>query len=155
MNFFRGFRGVLSFLCLAIGEDVKRQTKKGWQELATEWAFQGVVTDWSPRFQEKFTCDEVGLRCSPWEATDNKILQTWCCHWEMNHIYDQLEYLAAHHGIDYELGDGCALGSTKLSNFMPWDIDGDVYVSTKAIYDFFQPGQKGTRALQEEGILGL
>ena len=127
---------MLSFLCFGIGEDVKRQTKKGWQELATEWAFQGGVTDWSPRFQEKFSCDEVGLRCSPWEATNNKTLQTWCCHQEINHIYDQLEYLATNHGIDYELAYGCALGGTKISNFMPWDIDGDVHIRFDQIDNF-------------------
>ena len=58
-------------------------------------------------------------------------------------------------GFHYEIDSGTLLGAVKFNNFIPWDIDGDVYVSTKAIYDFFQPGQKGTRSLQEEGILGL
>ena len=58
-------------------------------------------------------------------------------------------------GFHYEIDSGTLLGAVKFNNFIPWDIDGDVYVSTKAINDFFQPGQKGTRSLQEEGILGL
>ena len=57
-------------------------------------------------------------------------------------------------GFHYEIDSGTLLGAIKFNNFIPWDVDGDVYISTKAIYDFFQAGQNGTTALEKKGISG-
>ena len=57
-------------------------------------------------------------------------------------------------GFHYEIDSGTLLGPVKFNNFIPQDIDGDVYISSKAIFDFFQPGQQGTTFLQKEGIAG-
>ena len=35
---------------------------------------------------------------------------------------------------------GSLLGAVKLSNFIPWDIDGDVYIPTEHMYHFHKNG---------------
>ena len=57
-------------------------------------------------------------------------------------------------GFHYEIDSGTLLGAVKFNNFIPWDVDGDVYVPTRSIFKFFQPKQKGTKSLEKEGISG-
>ena len=67
-------------------------------------------------------------------------------------VFDRLSNELSFH---YEIDSGTLLGAVKLNNFIPWDVDGDLFVSSYAIFDFFQPGQKGAESLQIEGISGM
>ena len=58
-------------------------------------------------------------------------------------------------GFHYEIDSGTLLGAVKFNNFVPWDIDADVDISSRAIFDFFQPGQLGTRAFEKDSIAGF
>lgn len=53
--------------------------------------------------------------------------------------------------IDYQLDSGSALGAVKLQNFIPWDIDIDIYLRTKDI-DLFKPGGPAYQYLTSKGI---
>ena len=65
-----------------------------------------------------------------------------------------LDNLSEELDFHYEIDSGTLLGAVKFNNFIPWDVDGDVYVQTQSIFQFFQPKQKGTKSLEKEGISG-
>ena len=49
------------------------------------------------------------------------------------------------------LHSGSALGAVKLQNFIPWDIDIDIYLRTEDI-DLFKPGGPAYQYLTSKGI---
>ena len=65
-----------------------------------------------------------------------------------------LDDLSLELDFHYEIDSGTLLGAVKFNNFIPWDVDGDVYVPTRSIFQFFQPEQKGTKSLEIQGISG-
>ena len=67
-------------------------------------------------------------------------------------VFDRLSSELSFH---YEIDSGTLLGAVKLNNFIPWDLDGDLFMSSHAIFEYFQEGQMGTKYLQKEGISGI
>ena len=59
-----------------------------------------------------------------------------------NHIVKTMNLVAKETGLHYELDSGSILGAVKLNNFIPWDIDGDIYISTEDM-KYFQKGGIG------------
>ena len=45
-------------------------------------------------------------------------------------------------GIHYEISSGSALGAVKLGNYLPWDIDGELFVQAEKIH-LLRPGRRG------------
>ena len=45
------------------------------------------------------------------------------------------------------------LGAVKFNNFIPWDIDGDIYIPSEHIH-LFDRGADGTLAFEKAGIEG-
>ena len=66
-----------------------------------------------------------------------------------------LDRISEELSFHYEIDSGTLLGAVKFNNFIPWDIDGDVYMSSNAIFEFFQPGGEGTNSFKKEGISGV
>jgi hypothetical protein len=56
-------------------------------------------------------------------------------------------------GFHYELDSGSLLGAVKLNNFIPWDIDGDLYIPSEQLH-IFDRGATGALAFEEAGIEG-
>jgi hypothetical protein len=56
-------------------------------------------------------------------------------------------------GFHYELDSGSLLGAVKLNNFIPWDIDGDLYIPSEQLH-IFDRGAPGALAFEEAGIEG-
>ena len=83
------------------------------------------------------------------------MLSPWCCNQALTHILYAFDRLSNELNFHYEIDSGTLLGAVKFSNYIPWDIDGDLFVSSAAIFDFFQPGQKGAKNLQKQGISGM
>ena len=86
--------------------------------------------------------------------TYNHVLSPWCCNNALSHMLRVLDDLSHELDFHYEIDSGTLLGAVKFNNFIPWDVDGDVYVPTRSIFKFFQPKQKGTKSLEKEGISG-
>jgi len=135
----------------SLGRDVEEVGRDGWQTLARKWRIQGVVTDWRPRFQEKFSCDEIGIKCDAWKSSADFQLLPWCCVEAWRHLFTSFEYLAEHHGLQYEMNCGTALGAVKMGGFMPWDIDADCDFRSDQI-DSFKIGGVGEAYLKKNNI---
>ena len=86
--------------------------------------------------------------------TENHVLSPWCCNTALTHMLSVFDRLSEELGFHYEIDSGTLLGAVKFNNFIPWDIDGDVYISSSAIFEFFQAGQHGTKSLENQDISG-
>ncbi|KAG1664524.1 hypothetical protein GQR58_019769 [Nymphon striatum] len=96
--------------------------KKSWSPLATKWEFDYVKID--SKITHKFTCEEIKYKCNMMN-TKNFILPT-CCYDVMSHSLKFFAEFMQNHNISYQINTGSVLGATKLSDMMPWDLDGDL-----------------------------
>ena len=133
---------------------VTKTSKKDLQPLAESRRVMAVSTYNPPSATFKFNCSEVGLSCDPFTASDNHVLVPWCCAEATIYMLRVFDNILTELGFHYEMTTGTLLGAVKLSNFIPWDIDGDTYIPTKAM-PHFQKGQKGYNLLEEAGITGM
>lgn len=78
--------------------------------------------------------------------TDLDLFRVIVCCFTINVIHFRL-------GFHYELDSGSLLGAVKLNNFIPWDIDGDIYIPTHSM-NLFDHGEVGEKGLLEAGIEG-
>ena len=66
-----------------------------------------------------------------------------------------MDNIANVHSIHYEVGSGTAIGAVKLSNFIPWDIDADTYVTKPVFMELFSSkAQMGIVAFEKAGMKG-
>ena len=66
-----------------------------------------------------------------------------------------LDSIAEAYKFHYEIGAGTALGTVKLSNFIPWDIDADTHVNQEIFMKYFaKEGAAGSKAFDAAGIKG-
>ena len=59
--------------------------------------------------------------------------------------------MATRLGFHYELDSGSVLGAVKMRDFIPWDIDGDVYLPTIVIREKWR---QLTEGFENAGIRG-
>ena len=69
----------------------------------------------------------------------------------MRSVIDELD---SEFGIHYEISSGSALGAVKLGNYLPWDIDGELFVQAEKIH-LLRPGRRGHDVLLRERHLFL
>ena len=50
------------------------------------------------------------------------------------------------------MNSGSLLGAVKLNNFIPWDIDGDLYMLSNDLFKHFGNDGEGRRMFREAGI---
>ena len=65
-----------------------------------------------------------------------------------------LEKALAEVGSHYEISHGTLLGALKVKGFLPWDVDGDLFVPGPIPMPFFKKGGRGRALLEEAGISG-
>jgi len=134
-----------------IQSEVPHFDRSTWKFIAKRHRFQGVTEDSAPRMATSFKCEEVGLNCSPRQQQEDGLLLPWCCLANYAQMLDLLEQLSLRHRFHYELDAGSLLGGVKIGHFIPWDIDGDIYVPTEA-NALFRPGGVAYESLKEAGI---
>jgi hypothetical protein len=135
----------------SIGDDLLPPSDQEWLQLAKKWGLQGISKDLGPKKIHSFSCSEVGLKCEPARQTKSFIVP-WCCVQSAMHIISTMDRIADIAGLHYELDSGSVLGAVKLHNFIPWDIDGDLYIPTEDMHHFHKNGT-GRIILEEEGIV--
>jgi hypothetical protein len=62
-----------------------------------------------------------------------------------------MDGLSVDMGIHYEISSGTLLGAVKLNNYLPWDIDGELFVQSEKMH-LLRPGRRGHDVLDEAGI---
>ena len=120
--------------------------------MAQKWQIQEVSIDHGPADEKlvEFTCQDIKMVCEPEQQTQS-FLAPLCCSRAANHIVRVLDAISTHLDIHYELDSGSLLGAVKLNNFIPWDIDGDVYIDTQDMKHFHYNGS-ARFILNAEGI---
>ena len=122
-----------------------------WLNLAPLHFFQGVVLNHAPRVSHTFSCDQAGLSCNARAQQRQALLLPWCCQKSFSLIMSHLEDLSVKLNFHYEVDAGTALGGVKLGHYIPWDIDADIFIPTKAI-EHFKDGGKGKEVMEKAGI---
>ena len=117
----------------------------------------------------------IDLTCNPEKQTQFYIIPR-CCIYAAHHLVKVLDHASSVAGFHYELNSGkilflykfiskilfyylshfyertgSLLGAVKLHNFIPWDIDGDVYIPTEHMHYFHENGI-ARFILESEGI---
>ena len=121
-----------------------------WSALAQKWKFLGVSIEMGPAKVLEFSCETIGTECNPTVQTKS-ILAPWCCTYAANHIVTVMNKITKEVGVHYELDSGSLLGAVKLNNFIPWDVDGDIYIRSEDIEHFHKYGM-ARYILESEGI---
>lgn len=122
------------------GPDLKSPPKEKWKNLLIKWGLMGVSLDLGPEKVLQFPCHQLGLSCNPAQQTQNSIVP-WCCMHAANHILKAMNLISDQLGLHYEVDSGTLLGAVKLNNFIPWDIDGDIYIRTEDMHHFHRTSQ--------------
>ncbi|XP_040576802.1 uncharacterized protein [Lepeophtheirus salmonis] len=126
-------------------------SREDWMSLGKALKFQAVIPHKRVQSEYQFSCHEIRIKCSPRSMADSFLLP-YCCTRSYNFVIERLEFLASNLGIDYELNSGSLLGAVKLNNFIPWDIDGDIYIKTDHIVKFFDYGGSARKILERNGF---
>ena len=114
--------------------------KIDWLRLAKKWTLQGISNDLGPKKMLTFECHQVDLKCDPEVQTKSRLVP-WCCMEAAYHIVKTMNLIHQAIGVHYELDSGSLLGAVKLNNFIPWDIDGDIYIKTEDMHHFHTGGK--------------
>ena len=134
-------------------DDLQTLAKHDFKPLDRKHNIQGITLPSPQTVNHIFSCSEVGLECSPRSQQEDAMLLPWCCIAAFAHILKTFEAIATELEFHYELDSGSALGAVKLGQFLPWDIDGDIYASTDAVTQhFLKTNGKGSLALARAGI---
>jgi hypothetical protein len=129
----------------SIGVDLPPPLDQEWLQLAKKWSLQGISIDLGPKKIHSFSCSEVGLKCQP-ETQTKSFIVPWCCVQSAMHIISTLDRITDIVGLHYELDSGSLLGAVKLHNFIPWDVDGDLYIPTEDMHHFHKNGMFRNKA---------
>jgi hypothetical protein len=142
----------LMYLTKHSPKSYQKVSRDSWQKLAKIHGFQGVVLHHAPSIKHKFKCSEVNLKCDPYKQQPEATILPWCCISNYAFMLKHLERLSKRFSFHYELDSGSALGAVKIGHYIPWDIDGDININSKAVFDLFQSGGRGTQELEKLGI---
>ena len=109
-----------------------------------------------PKAIASFDCHEMGsdMNCRPWKSSSEHSLASPCCESNLVHMLKTLEKALAEVGSHYEISHGTLLGALKVKGFLPWDVDGDLFVPGPIPMPFFKKGGRGRALLEEAGISG-
>lgn len=137
-------------LMFLTADDPDPPSQSNWLQMARKWGLQGISIDLGPMKIYQFSCSTLELVCDPEDQTKSYIVP-WCCHTAAFQVFKSMEVVAKKLGLHYELNSGSLLGAVKLHNFIPWDIDGDMYIPTEHMHHFHEGGL-ARELLQLEGI---
>ncbi len=83
---------------------------------------------------------------------EKHLILPWCCIAGYARILLKLEEAAAQFNISYELDTGSVLGAVKMGHFLPWDIDGDIAMTSRFMKMFSASGGKAHKMLKAAGV---
>ena len=141
-------------LYITSDEGTKVPSTKDWLHLAKSHGVAAISEYVPPRPIENFSCSETGLVCDPWGSSDRHLLTPPCCAHYMVKMLKALDKAVTEAGYHFEISHGTLLGAIKVSGFIPWDVDGDLFIPTEAM-PYFQIGQPGYNSLLNAGVTGI
>lgn len=107
----------------------KRNDRNVWTPLAKKWQLNRVLLPGG--IKHSFSCKDIGFTC----RAHSELLPV-CCGEAYADALSFFQKFTDAHNISLELNAGSALGGVKGNGLLPWDLDGDILVSAKAIEIF-------------------
>ena len=107
----------------------KRTDRNVWTPLAKKWELNRVLLP--EGMKHSFSCKDIGFTC----RAHSELLPV-CCLEDYADALSFFQNFTDAHNMSFELDAGSALGGVKFNGLLPWDLDGDIIFSGKAIEIF-------------------
>jgi len=107
--------------------ETKHYNKAIWQPLAKDLKIVRVVfIDYNVR--HKFSCSEISYKCVV--SVTKYVALPKCCLEQFENAMKLFHKISIENNVLYETDSGSTIACLKFNNYSPFDIDGDIFVSS-------------------------
>ncbi|XP_032237102.1 uncharacterized protein LOC116617998 [Nematostella vectensis] len=104
----------------------KRSDPKIWRFFASKWIFVRIILP--GEVKHVLSCQDIGYRCRT--SVTKYALMPACCLEQYGRALKFFHNFCERNNVLYELDAGSVLAAVKFRGFIPWDLDGDMSMSS-------------------------